>query len=146
MKATSNPGTDISLAFDGDLSTKAEFFGNLTLDLGNTYFIETVVVYNEFYKNWFSPREPCEPFSGPACDLNVDHNEWTVGVRHSTRSCDPLLVYTRGLEQEDQMYVIECRTEGSEVIITPHNAEKSLTVYEIVVHGSGDVRITAHLI
>ena len=125
-------------AIDGDLSTRAATHtdngaGWLKMTFDKTYFIHKLVIYYQFFNNWYHSRDSCvqtvETFE--ECvdnDNNVDVSVYQGEVKQ--KSCGTLQL-TYGLEQSNQIYTLLCNNEGNIVKLSKDNG--NIVVFEIAV-------------
>ena len=132
------------LVVDKDLSTHAattnvDGLGWLKLEFDKTYLINKVVIYYEFYTNWFNPERWCAQSDAyfKQCvdkDNNVDVSVYQGEVEQ--KSCGTLQL-TYGLEQSDQIYTLLCNAEGDNVRLS--KVAGRILVFEVAVTVSGKI-------
>ena len=95
-------------------------------------FIQRVVIYNRFYRNWFTDGlcgQTIEKFKSCIDDQkNVDVSVYQRDVKQ--KSCGTLQP-TYGLEQSDQIYTLICNAEGDILKLTKLSGK--FHIWEIVV-------------
>ncbi|KAL5264215.1 hypothetical protein ACHWQZ_G005335 [Mnemiopsis leidyi] len=129
-------------AIDKDLSTVAAITtdnggGWLKLEFDKTYFIHKVVIYYRFYTNWYNPRLWCVQSVANFKSCVDDANNVDVSVYQGEvqqKSCGTLQL-TYGLEQSDQIYTLQCRTEGDTVILSKITGR--VILFEVAVTNTG---------
>ena len=147
---TEEPNSAIH-AVDKDLSTVAITEPDngacwLKLEFDRTYFIHKVVIYFPFYTNWYHPNDWCARSEANFRDCvegnsNVDVSVYQGEVKQG--SCGTLQL-TYGLEQADQIYTLICNTEGDTVTLS--KTTENLVVSEVVVTGTGTLKIVCNLL
>ncbi|KAL5270600.1 hypothetical protein ACHWQZ_G001339 [Mnemiopsis leidyi] len=129
-------------AVDRDLSTRAETgldSGEIwfKLELGKTFFIHRVHIYNIFCSFWYLPDAYCAKSRDnfKTCidqDIETDVSVYQGEVLQ--KSCGTVKL-TYGLEQSDQIYTLFCNTEGDTVTFTSDGIV--MRIAEVTVVGSG---------
>ena len=132
----------VAHAIDGDLSTESATntdngAGWLHLEFDGTYFIHKVVIYSQFYANWFHPSDWCTQSETNFMQCVDARNNVDVSVYQGEelqKSCGTLQL-TYGLEQSEQIYTLVCNTEGKAVKLSKNVG--AMAVVEVVVTGIG---------
>ncbi|KAL5252121.1 hypothetical protein ACHWQZ_G015055 [Mnemiopsis leidyi] len=133
-------------AIDRDLSTVALSVkdtdygtGWLKIQFNRSRFILKIIIYHEFYINWYNPNSPCVQSEVSFIGCVDDHNNVDVSVYQGEvlqKSCGTLQL-TYGLEQSDQIYTLVCNTEGDMVKLSKNIG--AIAVFEVIVTGTGDL-------
>ena len=123
-------------AIDGDLSTGATTSSDngtrwIKLELDKTYFINKVVIYYWFYKNWYN-NESFDNFKW-SVDINNHVDVSVYQGEAKLKSCGTLNL-TYGLEQSDQIYTLLCNTEGDTVKLSKDQGR--IAVFEVAITGT----------
>ena len=129
-------------AIDRDLSTGAVAQTDngavwIKLQFDRTHFIDKIKIYRSFYTNWYYPNDGCvlSKSNFKACvdkENNVDVSVYKGEVQQ--KSCGTLQL-TYGLKQSDQIYTLNCNTEGDTVKLSKNRG--NIAVFEVVVIGTG---------
>ncbi|XP_063694445.1 uncharacterized protein LOC134826099 [Bolinopsis microptera] len=131
-------------AIDKDLSTMAATkadngAGWIKLEFDGTYFIHKVLIYHQFYTNWYQNRPESQWCAEKEAQFKMcvdGHNEVDVSVYQGEvkqSSCRTLQL-TYGLEQADQIYTLICDTDGDTVKLS--KSIGNINVAEVVVTGA----------
>ena len=131
-------------AIDTDLSTLAisePLYGEswLKLEFDETHFIHKIVIYYQFYTDWFVSSEywcTKKENNFRRCvdhDNNVDVSVYQGEVKQ--KSCGTLQL-TYGLEQSDQIYTLICNIDGDSVKLSK-TSTKDIAVADVVVISTG---------
>ena len=111
-------------ATDGEAWMKLEF--------DRVNFIQRVVIYNRFYRNWFTDGlcgQTIEKFKSCIDDQkNVDVSVYQRDVKQ--KYCGTLQP-TYGLEQSDQIYTLICNAKGDILKLTKLSGK--FHIWEVVV-------------
>ena len=130
-------------AIDKDLSTVAATVtdngaGWIKLEFDGTYFIHKVLIYHQFYTDWYQNRPESQWCAENDANFKMcvdGHNEVDVSVYQGEvkqSSCGTLQL-TYGLEQADQIYTLICDTDGDTVKLS--KSIGNINVAEVVVKG-----------
>ena len=135
-----------SHAVDKDLSTSASADQSgqrwLKLEFGEMKFIHKIIIYSNFYTNWYNPLYSCalstENFENCVNKINnVDVSVYKGEVKQ--KFCGTLQL-TNGLEQSDQIYTLLCNTEGDTVKFSKSSGGP-IQVYEVVITSKGKIKV-----
>ena len=105
----------------------------LKLEFDTQIFIQKIVIYYQFYKDWFTPNDNCRQSAEKFKEACVDaHNNVDVsaGTEESVALCGVLQLRDR-LRQTDQIYTVICNIFGDVVMLTKD--EGVISVSEVVV-------------
>jgi hypothetical protein len=129
-------------AIDRDLSTGAKTEDThdarwMKIQLGKTYFVHKIWVYNRFLTDWYDSKDWCAKSEAnfKVCvdqNKNLDVSMYKEDVKQ--KSCGTLQL-TYGLEQSDQIYELICNTDGDIVKLSKDTGR--ITIFEAVVIGTG---------
>ena len=131
-------------AIDKDLSTVAilePLNGEswLKLEFDETHFIHKIVIYYQFYTDWFVSSEYwCTKKENNFGRCVEDHSNVDVSVYQGEvqqKSCGTLKL-TYGLEQSDQIYTLICNIDGDSVKLSK-TSKKDVAVADVVVISTG---------
>lgn len=127
-------------AIDTDLFSRAVIQKNLAdiswikISLDNVYFITKVVIYSNFFVNWYHQEDDCvksvDKFR--SC-LTIDGLKVTV----SEKICATLQAFPTRLNQEDQVYPLLCEVEGKDVILS-QSEEDNYSLRDVAILGYSD--------
>ena len=140
-------------AIDKDLSTLAisePLYGEswLKLEFDETHFIHKIVIYYQFYIDWFDSSEywcTKNEKNYRICvqrHSNVDVSVYQGEVKQ--KSCGTLQL-TYGLEQSDQIYTLICNTEGDTVKFSKIS-ETDVAVADVVVISTGKPELKCEIL
>ena len=125
-----------AFAVDKDLTTGVVLEGWLRLEFDRVYLIDTIIVYQLFYTDWFEPKDLCMMTVDMYRECLDSKSDVDIAVykRNSIgkeeEGCGTLEV-TYGLKQEEQIYSFWCGKEGDTVVLT--KGDGAISFYEIVV-------------
>ena len=112
----------------------------LMLKFDRRFFISKIIIYYQFYTNWFSDSwcvQTEENFRSCAkSHSNVDVSVYQGDVKQ--KSCGTLQL-TYGLKQSNQIYTLICNTEGDTVKLSKSTG--FILVSEVVVISQGKTTI-----
>ena len=126
-------------AFDKDLTTGYTDVNNggLKVEFDQTYFINNVVIYHEFYTNFYDPSRWCAQSEANFRTCVDERQNVNVSVYQGEvqkKSCGTLQL-TYGLDQSDQFYKLICNAKGDTVKLS--NNTGRILLLEVVVTVSG---------
>jgi hypothetical protein len=133
-------------AIDKDLSTPATAvpangaFMWMKIEFSKIYFVHRIIIYYNFYTNWYHPSYWCTKSvdNFKTCvndDNNVDVSVYQGEVKQ--KSCGTLQL-TYELDQSDQIYTLICNAKGDNIKLSK-TTRKYIVVYEIAIVGSGKI-------
>ena len=102
----------------------------LKLEFDKSYRIDKIIIYYSFFTNWFSSWDTLADYKARIDNRNnVDVSVYQGEVKQKT--CGTLQL-TYALDQSDQIYTLDCNTEGDTVKLSKF--ENKVVVNEVVVH------------
>ena len=137
----------LSRTIDKDLSTAISVQTTsleegiwIRFELPKSSFVESVVVYLNFFTNSYNPNGSCMVSIEKYRKCKTSHNNTEVSVYQGDvkqKSCGTLYT-TFGLDQSDQIYTIKCNVHGDKVVLTkqPIDTHSLLPLWEIVIFGT----------
>ena len=135
----------LDLAVDKDLSTVVSADATslekdiwIRLDFPKTSFVEKVVIYLNFFTDFYYPDGRCmvDEATFRNCKESQKGLEVSVSKKEEKKSCGTFEL-SLGLKRSDQIYTFDCGVKGDAVVLTktPINMETILPLWEIVIFG-----------
>ena len=112
--------------------------GWLKVELGKNHFIHKVVVYHQFFNNWYFSEGYCTENANNFKFCIDDHNNVDVSVfkgEVQQKSCGTIKL-TYELEQSDQIYAMICNVAGDSVKLY-RPPKGNMAFIEVVIIGKG---------
>ena len=137
-----------SHAVDKDLSTSASASADqsgqswLKLEFGEMKFIHKIIIYSNFYTDWYNPLYFCAKSEADfkSCVNNINNVDVSVYQGQVKQKSCGTLQLTEGLEQSDQIYTLLCNAEGDTVKFSKSSGGP-IQVYEVVITSKGKIKV-----
>ena len=114
----------------------------LKLEFGEMKFIHKIIIYSNFYTNWYDPLYSCAKSETDfiSCVNNINNVDVSVYQGELKQKFCGTLQLTYGLEQSDQIYTLICNSGGDTVKLSKSSGGP-IQVYEVVITSAGKIKI-----